>query len=224
MKIDLTGMVFERLTVLSFAGSRASNGHLLWNCRCCCGSEVVVVGKQLRRGQTKSCGCLMIERTRAANRRHGMKGTRIYRIWNGMMNRCLNVNDKRSYPRYGGAGITVCERWRIFANFYADMGEPPTVDHSLDRYPNYRGNYEPGNCRWATSKEQGRNRKDNVRVTIDGETRVVAEWAEVSGVSRLRIAERLNGGWEPREAVFTPPDQRFARYPSQPTDVIGGDE
>ena len=92
-----------------------------------------------------------------AARKHGMHGTPTYRVWNGMTQRCLNPKNGR-WDDYGGRGITVCERWQIFENFVADMGERPEGE-TLDRYPNQNGNYEPGNCRWATAEQQGQNKR-----------------------------------------------------------------
>jgi hypothetical protein len=125
--------------------------------------------------------------------------------FNGMMSRCLNPNDK-GYRRYGGRGITVCERWRVggFWVFLADMGARPSPQHTIDRYPDNDGNYEPGNCRWATPKQQGRNRRSNRVIEFRGERRTVAEWSEVVGISRVTLLSRLDQlGWSVEEALTT---------------------
>jgi hypothetical protein len=133
------------------------------------------------------------------------KTTREYNTWNGMRARCLTPTSAR-YADYGGRGITVCQRWMVYENFLADMGRKPTPDHSLDRIDNDKG-YEPGNCRWATRKEQCRNRRSGRLLTLRGETLTVAEWAERSGVDERRVRDRLGDGWDADEAVFTPKGQ-----------------
>jgi hypothetical protein len=133
---------------------------------------------------------------------HGMRSSPTYVSWQRMIQRCTNPS-VNCYPEYGGAGIKVCARWLTsFAAFLEDMGPRPSKDHSLDRYPNQSGNYEPGNCRWATLAEQHRNKKSNRRVTFRGETKCVTEWAEITGLSRTAIARRLSRGW-PVESALT---------------------
>ena len=124
-----------------------------------------------------------------------------YNSWRGMNKRCYQASDI-SYGRYGGRGVTVCERWRndYFA-FLSDMGRRPTAKHSLDRFPDPHGNYEPGNCRWATSQEQSRNRRNSKRVTLDGATKTVAEWSDVLGISDMTFYSRLRQGWSPERTL-----------------------
>ena len=157
----LDGKRFGRLTVLSLSHV-TSRRERYWLCLCDCGSEHVVSRGNLVNSQIMSCGCLRSELARSHLVTHGharqqTSGVkRTYRIWKAMRKRCLNPNAS-NYARYGGRGIEVCERWSRYQNFLADMGESPD-GRSIDRINN-DGNYEPGNCRWATASEQRRNQR-----------------------------------------------------------------
>ena len=215
--IDLTGRRFGRLVVTEKMESD-KHGSPKWLCVCDCGASKIVTGPHLRNGVTKSCGCLRRETVGARsaeiarrighdNKKHGMRGTRLYNIWRGVKARCLNPNSKY-YDRYGGRGITIHQEWvdsfEVFmewsmANGYRD-------DLTLDRKDN-DGPYSPANCRWATMKEQANNRRSNRLVTFNGQTKTVAQWAAEKGVNRDMILRRLDAGWSIEKAL-TEPSQR----------------
>lgn len=187
--IDLTGQKFNRLLIIEFAGVK--NKVTYWKCRCDCGKEVIVAGWSVKSGGTKSCGCLVSE---GNNKTHGGSNKAEYAIWLGMRNRCYTPSVK-SYANYGGRGITVCPEWRdSFEQFYKDMGDRPTAKHSIDRINN-EGNYEPGNCRWVTHKEQCNNRRGNIPLEYNGKTQTPAQWSRELGLSRATIIQRLSYGW-----------------------------
>lgn len=211
--IDHTGQRFGRLLVLSEAG-RNKFGKAMWLCRCDCGTEKIIGGYCLRRGQ-QSCGCLARFVNQALNVSHGdtAYGRRApeHRAWEGMKSRCYNEGDYH-YPEWGGRGIRDCDRWLNgdgektgYECFLSDMGRKPTRAHSLDRYPDNDGNYEPGNCRWATPSEQQRNRRSTIFISVDGTVVPIAEAAERYGVPILRVWNRLKRGWPDHEALFAPP-------------------
>lgn len=187
---DLTGQTFGRLTVLGYTG------HRQWRCVCVCGKERVAFGHYLRRGVSTSCGCGNRYRS------HGMRKSPEWKIWSGMRQRCLNRNHT-FFNRYGGRGISICDRWSSFENFYADMGPRPSPEHQIDRIDN-DGNYEPCNCRWVNKKEQSGNRSISRRFVINGESRSLASLAQERGMLPGTLHDRLSYGWSIERALSTP--------------------
>jgi hypothetical protein len=198
---DLTGQRFGRWIVLHFAGKTGRKYR--WTCRCDCGVEKHVIDYHLTMGKTHSCGCLTAEKAGQTFRTHGLSDTPEHITWLNIRQRCLNPTHKK-YKYYGGRGITVCDRWRhSFENFLSDMGPRPTPKHSAERINNNRG-YEPGNVKWATKLEQANNTRSNHFLTIDGQTKTIAEWSRVVGISQLTIARRIHIGWSDEDAVKSP--------------------
>jgi hypothetical protein len=193
----LVGETFGRLLVLSEEGTRG----LICRCSCRPGTIKRVDRYSVLYGTTRSCGCLLSEISFALRYRHGKKRTRIHWVWSAMKSRCLNPNNK-DFGRYGGRGITVCDRWMDFRNFYADMGDPPPK-HTLERKNNNLG-YSPENCIWATQDKQTRNRENVRRLSAGGETMLLIDWARRLGTGPSVIRNRLKRGWGESRAVTEP--------------------
>lgn len=193
---------FGRLTVLSRAPDLVKT-QTRWLCRCDCGTEKVIYATHLR-SQTVSCGCYAREQASKRQSTHGLTENIAHRSWSQMRTRCANPKDP-SYEYYGARGIKVCQRWADFTLFLQDMGERPSLLYSLDRHPNTNGNYEPGNCRWATHKEQMRNRRNTVRLTFAGETLPVSQWAERIGKPNKTLLQRIKLGWTPAQVIEIEP-------------------
>jgi hypothetical protein len=168
---------------------------IYWLCRCDCGKEVEVRTSILGSGDKASCGC----------RKHGHSYRQELGLscWNNMKDRCGNPNNSK-YHLYGGKGVKVCERWRhSFLDFLADMGERPSRKHSIDRIDG-NGNYEPGNCRWATAEEQALNTERNRRLTAFGQTMPLSVWAKRCGIHHKTLTNRINRGWDLERALTAP--------------------
>jgi hypothetical protein len=190
-KDDLAGQRFGRLLALRPTG-QVRRGRAMWECRCDCGNTTIADISLLRNGHKQSCGCLHNEAIGERSLQHGQaragRKTPTYLCWSAMRQRCNDKDD----PDYGGRGISVCDRWISFEAFLEDMGECP-AGLTIER-KDTNGNYEPGNCRWATREDQARNRRDTVHLTLDGVTRPLAEWADLLGIKPNTILMRLRRG------------------------------
>ena len=204
----MTDKPYGRVTVLPHGAFRKGAAVYVL-CRCECGTEWAADRASVRRGKTKSCGCLKRDKARDRRTTHGYSSGRhpLYSVWLSMNDRCNNPNAD-SYPDYGGRGILVCDRWRGpdgFPNFLADMGEKPGTGYSIDRFPDTNGNYEPSNCRWATDKQQANNKRNNRLLTHDGRTQTLTAWAEETGIAVVTIHSRIGHlGWSVAQALTTP--------------------
>lgn len=194
-KHDMIGRRFNRWFVL-----RADKAWGAVVARCDCGTTRTVSAFTIRKGQSKSCGCLSSEVTSVRSRKHGYTKTKTYQCWVNMRARCKYPSHKY-YNLYGGRGITVCDRWlNSFESFLADMGEQPS-ELEIDRIDVNKG-YSRENCRWATLIEQGRNRRNNVMVKWMGRTIALSELSEVTGVAYMLLYKRIAmRGWDVDRAV-----------------------
>lgn len=188
---DIQGRTFGKWTTSLYAG----RGR--WICTCACGTKREIQKSSLLLGATKSCGC-----TRNVVHGHCSKRTKTteYSIWANIVQRCYNPKANH-YEDYGGRGITMCDRWRTsFQHFYQDMGPRPegmTVERE-----NNNGNYEPGNCKWATMEEQHINTRVTIRITLNNETKLIKEWAEITGLSAVVIRDRFKRGHSPERILL----------------------
>lgn len=200
---DLTGQTFGRLTVLYRGPDYLKNSgrkEVTWICQCSCGNpELKTVAANHLGRTTQSCGCYGKEKSKEGYPVHGQSGTRTYRIYHGMLQRCGNENTAR-YSDYGGRGITVCDRWKEnYMHFVEDMGVCPPK-HSIERVDNNKG-YEPGNCQWATTKEQSRNRRSNRHVYVKGRRWILADLAIEFSLNIMTLHSRLSRGLSEEELV-----------------------
>jgi len=203
---DFSGAIVGRLTAIEPTDRRSGN-NVVWRCRCSCGTETFVHTGNLATGKTRSCGCWKRDR----NFRHGATTHRSmspeYSVWASMLRRCTNPKNPR-FSRYGGRGITVCERWKDFASFIADMGPRPEGPLTIERLDN-DGPYSPENCRWASYREQSRNTSQNRLLTLDGVTLCLQDWCVRLGLTRNAVNARLRSGWSV-ERILTTPLHRYA--------------
>lgn len=208
--IDMSGNKYGRLTAIRRV-ENSNREQTMWLFKCDCGKEIVANGFSVRSGHTTSCGCRLSEVTASLKYSHGMARTRIYRTYQHMKERCINQDDK-SYWRYGGRGIKICDEWlgeSGFDNFnnwsiLNGYNENLTIDR-ID----VNGNYEPSNCRWATWRTQANNKRNNRYITYDGTTKTLSEWSQQFGIGEATIRARLNRGWDIDKALNTPPNGKM---------------
>ena len=211
------GDVFGRLTLVSPTFRKNSRGHRMkfWDCVCACGSLACIRANSLVSGETKSCGCILREQGGAFD--HGESGENRsieYTTWKSIRMRVFSKRHKY-FRYYGGRGITMCAGWGEFRNFLEDMGRRPDESHSIDRINN-DGNYScghcveciengwPANCRWATHKEQSRNKRITIYLEVDGDRKSMSDWCELVGIDRGTVYARVRAGWGHKESLFTP--------------------
>ena len=189
------GVKFHYLTILKEGIPHITSGgnvHRTVLCSCKCGIEKNFQFSTIKNGNVKSCGCYSAEMARERmilkNKKHGMHSTSEYNTWQSIKKRCLNKNNK-NYHNYGGRGISICDEWlNSFENFFNDMGIKPYKESSIERIDNNKG-YSKLNCKWASKKEQSRNQRSNRLITYNNETKCVAEWIEILGITRYKLTK-----------------------------------
>ncbi len=199
---DLTNQRFGRLVAIKPVEA-ISKSKFKWLCRCDCGNTAIVLNYNLVNGHTLSCGCLQRSKAKESATTHNMHGTRLYRIWAHMKERCTNPNT-RNYNGYGGRGITLCEEWlkfEPFAKWALENGYSENL--TIERINNDKG-YSPENCRWATPFEQASNKRSNHTFTIDGITDTMTNLARKFNIKPTTVFDRLHKGWSEYEALTVP--------------------
>ncbi|GEM_PF-945895 len=203
---SLVGTRSDRLFASEYYGHEPTKHGPIhyYRCVCDCGGEAIVSAQNLRRSSGKnSCGCRKLEEFKERSVTHGMSRSSEYNSWQSMRARCYNSSNP-AYRHYGGRGITVCDRWMdSFENFFSDMGRKPSAKHSIERV-DVDGNYEPGNCKWATDLEQGQNHQTHHLVTTDGGQVILSEAIRAAGLPAKAVSNRLSRGWPVDRALKTP--------------------
>lgn len=204
---DISDKQFTRLTVISYYGiqKKKNKSRAMWKCRCKCGNEIIAESNSLTSGNTQSCGCLKLEKTTTHGHAKNRKVSTTYSSWRNMIARCTQPSNP-AHAYYKKRGITVCDRWKYFDSFLADMGKRPE-GATLDRYPNNDGNYEPGNVRWSSKRDQANNRITNILFEWRGQKYTLADLARASGTSKETLRSRLCRSklpWTVEGAISTP--------------------
>lgn len=199
VKIDLTGQKFGRLTVLEIAVDEPGKKKK-WKCRCDCGNECIIAGSNLRSGHSTQCLECGYEATKASRIIHGKTGTKLYKVWRAMLNRCENQKSK-SFPNYGGRGIKVSTEWHdptVFFTWAESTGYTEGLE--IDRIDT-NGDYEPENCRWVKRIVNANNKRNNKLIGHNGEAKTLAEWSRFYGVSYKNLSRCLLKGYNLEDAV-----------------------
>lgn len=190
---------FGRLTIIKEVTGRI-NKRRYFQCECDCGNIKTIRLDGLTRGKVVSCGCFNLERSVEANTKHGLCKDRIYKIWSGMKGRCLNKNNT-FYKNYGGRGVTICEEWMDFKVFYKWAKENGYQDNLSIERQNVHGKYEPSNCTWIDMDAQKRNTTVTKRITFDGKTQTMRQWASDIGVHSSTLCRRFKSGMTIKQAL-----------------------
>lgn len=209
--IDITGQKFGRWTVLSRAKNQGT--RTMWEAQCECGKTREVSAIHIRWGRSKSCGCINVEKLTV----HGLYKSPERGVWSGMQQRCTNPRSPE-FHNYGGRGIRICQRWKSFGNFYADIGPRPSSNLSIDRIDNNghyscgnceecRANGWPANCRWATTAEQFANRRNSCLLTYGGKPQVLAQWETEYNLTHGLLKYRIKAGWTIEQALSLPAEK-----------------
>jgi hypothetical protein len=192
----MIGSVYGYLTVVELCHHSSPDRQKVYLCKCKCGNRVNVLAGNLKRGNSKSCGCARKSqssiRMSKLNLLHGETNSKLWRTWKSMVER-TTCKTSSHYKRYGGAGIGIYKDWLSYESFAEYIGQPPTVHHSIDRIDNLKG-YEPGNVRWATAKEQAANRKTNVKVVIEGQIMILSDAAKFLNIGKSTASRWLKQG------------------------------
>lgn len=206
--IDLTGQRFGRLTVIKPI-DKVGVRHK-WLCKCDCGNKTIVIGNNIKNGDTVSCGCYAREKSAERLATHRKTKSRLFHVWQSMKQRCENPH-AHAYADYGGRGIKVCDKWSndfvTFEEWALAHGYDENALHgecTLDRI-DVNGNYEPSNCRWVDMAQQQNNKRSAVLITYNGRTMSVADWSRETGLSHSAILGRIRRGWNVEKALTTPP-------------------
>lgn len=194
--INLIGNKFGDLIVIDRVKSSLRESR--WLCKCICGNTALIATSKLKRGQKYCRECFDKKRGK-----HRLSGTMEYKAWARIIQRCSISPKNPSKQYYTDRGITVCKEWRLFDNFIKDIGFAPTKKHTVDRIDNNKG-YEPSNCKWATMKEQSRNKRSNKIIEFNGQKKCLVEWCELYGLEKRTLCGRLLKGWDIEKAITTP--------------------